>query len=154
MVFKFKVFDFWLIKNGFLIKMKKFCLDSAQKTAIVHMGQKESFWKWFRVNEETIFCIQGQKIFSYSHVWNLWERFYADVQKIPNFGSPVGIIGTPSFRKNWSLKTRNNGSAPKKGCISVCIQLGLGWLELKLLQLHHSFGTAQSLTPGLHAWTR
>ena len=40
--------------------------------------------------------------------------FNSDVQKIRNFGSPVGIIGTPSFRKNWSLKIRNNWSAPYK----------------------------------------
>ena len=36
----------------------------------------------------------------------------ADAQKNRNFWSPVGIIGTPSFRKNWSLKIRNNWSAP------------------------------------------
>ena len=43
--------------------------------------------------------------------------FYADVKKNPNFGSPVGIIGTPSFPKNWSLKIRNNWSAPFKPSI-------------------------------------
>ena len=43
MIFKFKVFDFWLVKNGVLIKMKKFCLDSGQKTAIAHMGQNKPF---------------------------------------------------------------------------------------------------------------
>ena len=32
-------------KNGFLIKTKKFWLDSGQKTAIAYMGQKESFLK-------------------------------------------------------------------------------------------------------------
>ena len=76
------------------------------------MGQKESFWKWFRENEETIFVYKVKKSI-HIPMSGVCERFYADVQKIQNFGSPVGIIGTPSFRKNWSLKIRNNWSAPK-----------------------------------------
>ena len=50
--------------------------------------------------------------------------FNSDVQKIRNFGSPVGIIGTPSFRKNWSLKIRNNWSAPELTCAArTCASL-------------------------------
>ena len=47
------------------------------------------------------------------------ERSFADVKKIRNFGSPVGIIGTPSFRKNWSLKIRNDWSAPIRHPVGI-----------------------------------
>ena len=40
--------------------------------------------------------------------------FMLSFKKNRNFGNPVGIIGTPSFRKNWRLKIRNNWSTPRK----------------------------------------
>ena len=121
MVFKFEVFYFWLVKNGFLIKMKKFCLDSGQKGAIAHMGQKESFWKWFRVNEETIFVYKVKKYF-HIPMSGIFERgFMLMFKKFGILGAlAVGIIGTPCFWKNWSLKIWNNwGAPPKYECVRI-----------------------------------
>ena len=37
----------------------------------------------------------------------------------------VGVIGTPSFQKNWSLKIRNNWSAPIQA-VAVLLQIAQG----------------------------
>ena len=104
MVFKFKVFDFWFIKNGFLFKMKKFCLDSGQKMASAHMGQKESFWKWFRVIEETIFVYKVKKSIHIPMPGICERGFMLMFKKIGILGALSELLEPHLFGRTGALK--------------------------------------------------
>ena len=117
-------------KLGFLMKIVKIWLQISQKRPFLQMIKIYPFWKWCKQSQQTILGIVDQIMSSCALAWNLWETFYWVVQKNRNFGSPVRIFGSSFFRKNWSLKIRNNGSAPNKK-VRSCLSIFQFWYGLE-----------------------
>ena len=55
MVFKFKIFDFSLVKNGFFDQNYKILARFWPKNGHCSYGAEVILFKWFTVNDETIF---------------------------------------------------------------------------------------------------
>ena len=99
-------------KLSFWSKKAKFLLKSSQKRQILQIGRRNPFQNgigwisrqfWYTRWKKNIYIIPSLEP---------TRGLFSTLQKIRNFGSPVGILGASTFRNFGSPKIRNNGSAP------------------------------------------
>ena len=81
--------------------MVKFLLESSKKWPLLNIDHP-----FKNGNDKKALLVYSRSSYaSFYLAWNLWERFYSNMQKIR-------ILAAPYFRNFESSKIRNNESAP------------------------------------------
>ena len=99
----------------FLIKMVKNLLESSQKRPLLNIYHGDPFKNGLQRIRRQFHSRSSYATFYLD--WNLWERFYADMQKFGIMGVHLNFITSSTFFSKFSVSRAKKSLARKINCV-------------------------------------